>query len=381
LGGLVGQALAPVLGPWILGVPQADFYFSITMVTFMCSFPIEIGLALMRAQNRPSYYAAASLFRLFSGVVLNVITIVVLRMGVLGMLISALITSLLLVLYMTWYVLKGVSFRVDLHTARKLVRYSLPLLISGFAIFLINSADRLVLRHFVSLDEVGLYALAYRLGMLVSYVYTPIELYWSSQMFLALKHSDGHTGYARAATYVMLILTVVTLGLSIFARPALAIAVPTFQASAKYVPWVALACLIRAVAAFCRSAIYVEGKTRLEARVTVISAMACVAGYALLIPRFGSWGAIAATFIGVGSLLVLGQWFAQSLRSINFEYRRIAQIAICATVVVLLNSAAAANTVATQFAVGIVLLMAFPGLLAFSGFFNEEERRRISAGL
>jgi O-antigen/teichoic acid export membrane protein len=217
--------------------------------------------------------------------------------------------------------------------------------------------------------------------MLVSYVYTPIELYWYSQMFVALQKPEGQSGYARAATYVMLIGTVVTLCLSLFARPAFEIAVPTFQASAKYVPWVALACLIRAIAAFCRSAIYVEGKTRIEARVTVTSALVCLAGYALLIPRFGSWGAIAATLIGVGSLLVLGQWFAQRLRPVPFEYRRLAQIAICAIVVVLLNYAASANSLPAQFAIGAALLMAFPGLLAFSGFFNNEERRKISAGL
>jgi O-antigen/teichoic acid export membrane protein len=77
-----------------------------------------------------------------------------------------------------------------------------------------------------------------------------------------------------------------------------------------------------------------EGRPGLEARVNTVGSLVCLAGYALLIPKFRLWGAIIATLIGFGVILVYGFWEAQRVRRFRFEYGRLLRIALFAVITV-----------------------------------------------
>jgi O-antigen/teichoic acid export membrane protein len=315
-------------------------------------------------------------------VTLNIVMIVWLEMGVSGMLWSSVIGSVLISLLMAVYVLRGRSFTVDIYVNRALVRYSLPLLVSGMCIFAINSGDRLFLRWWVPLEQVGLYTLAYKLGMLVMYAFTPVELYWQSQMFEIMRRPEGHRRYAQWVTYVILLLTVVAVGVSVFARPMLGIAVgPAFRDAAKYVPWIAFACLIRGGAILARSSFLVEGKPQFEAAVTGVAAVATLVAYAVLIPRFGTWGAVAATFVGFITLLVAGRYYAQKLRPYALEYRRLSLIGIAAAISLTLSMAYRPHALWQQFGWATLAFSVFPAIVLCSGFLSREEREPLAGVL
>jgi O-antigen/teichoic acid export membrane protein len=53
-----------------------------------------------------------------------------------------------------------------------------------------------------------------------------------------------------------------------------------------------------------------------------------VGAYALLIPRFRIWGALAATLVGFGVILVYGLWEVQRLRTFRFEYQRLFRVMV-----------------------------------------------------
>ena len=267
-----------------------------------------------------------------------------------------------------------------LSVGRKLLNYSLPLLFSGACGFVINSVDRFYLRWYVPLSEVGLYTLAYRLGMPVSMAYSPVELYWAAQMHQILNHPEGAKQFPRLLTYVVLYLSVIALGITVFVEPVATLAIgPDFRGALKYVPWIALAGLIQPTAFMARSAIFVEGKTRLEVRIMAIGAALCLIGYAILIPRYGSWGGVAGTLIGFVTLFILGQWYAQRLRRYRFEYGRMVRIVISMVVIAQLCRWVSLDAGIWQIAWAIAAMAAFPLLLVVTGFLEPDERERILA--
>ena len=378
LGAAIGWIISPFLGPLLIGTPEASYYLKFAFAAFACGFPIDIGFSLMRIRNQATQFTIASLVRLGLGAGFNIVAVVFLGMGLLGILMSVLASSLIMAAYMAFFVLRGVQFRLSLTVGRKLLGYSLPLLFSDLCGFVINSSDRIFLRWYVPLSEVGLYTLAYRLGMLVTMAYSPVELYWGAQMHVILPRPESAKDFPRLLTYVTLYLAIVALALTLFVEPVANLAIGRdFRGALKYVPWIALASLIRQTAIMARSAIFVEGKTNLEVKITAVGALLCIISYAVLIPRYGSWGCVAGTLAGYLALLIVGQWYAQRLRSFRFEYGRLAKIVACMVLVALLCRWISLDAGIWQIAWAVAAMAAFPLLLLLTGFLEPDERESV----
>ena len=57
---------------------------------------------------------------------------------------------------------------------------------------------------------------------------------------------------------------------------------------------------------------------------------ACLLAYALLIPRYGLWGAVAATILGFTVMASFAFWLSQRVRPFRYEYARWAKLVGCA---------------------------------------------------
>lgn len=100
--------------------------------------------------------------------------------------------------------------------------------------------------------------------------------------------------------------------------------------------------------------------------------LVCLAGYALLIPKFGVWGAVWSTLLGFTWMLIFGFWHAQRVERFAFEYRRMAIIAVCAAAAAILCFVPASNNWA-ELLVGALVISAFPVILFFMPFLDFEE--------
>ena len=73
-----------------------------------------------------------------------------------------------------------------------------------------------------------------------------------------------------------------------------------------------------------------DRRPMLMAQVTWTGAGACLLAYALLIPRFELWGAVAATLIGFALMAAFALWRSQRFRPFPYEYSRWVKITACA---------------------------------------------------
>jgi O-antigen/teichoic acid export membrane protein len=263
----------------------------------------------------------------------------------------------------------------------EMVRYAWPLGISGLGELALHFADRLFLRPNVSLSLLGIYGLAYKIGMLVSYMSGPFFTYWEAQMVGIVQAPGGERLYARTATYLFLGLGYFALLATVFAHPALAIAAaPDYRPAAAYIPWIALAYVIRGMGSFFLDTFLLDRRSADVARITWIAAGACLAGYALLIPRFKAWGAIAATLLGFSIIFVVGLWKSQRARPFPYEYGRWIRIVLTGAIVVAGYEWLRPDTFWPQVAAGAGAAVLFPALLVLSGFLNSEERQTVKNG-
>src|SRR5262249_25567629 len=172
--------------------------------------------------------------------------------------------------------LPGVDFRI----IWKLTRYSAPLGIAGLGFIMIHYGDRFFLKQYVTLPEIGVYALAYKLGMIVSYVDMPFNTYWSSQRFIFMREKGSESLLARVCPYQTLVAAIAFVAISSASTPLVHLfADSRYAGAAQYVPWIAAAYVLRTFAAQFRTVFLVGGRPDLEATVVVVGAAVCFAGY------------------------------------------------------------------------------------------------------
>ncbi len=82
---------------------------------------------------------------------------------------SELIT-LMIMIKVSFNAIREFSFCVDITAFKEYLAFGFPVLIGLFAGWLLNQSDRFIILHFFSLREVGIYTLAYSIGIIVNMI-------------------------------------------------------------------------------------------------------------------------------------------------------------------------------------------------------------------
>jgi O-antigen/teichoic acid export membrane protein len=376
LGALAGFLCSEPLGKLVFGTTAYTFYFHLLFANFVMVLPLEVGLAYLRAVNRSVLFTVCMSVRLLVAMFFNVLFLAFWRMGIAAMLWSTLVASAAMVIGVSVILLSSAQLSFSFALCRRMAAYAFPVGVGGVAMLIIHYGDRFFLQRSATLADVGIYSLAYKLGMLVSYVQLPFMTYWTSQMYRIVRGVDGEAINARVCTYLMLVLTSVAVVITVFSRPALYVLTPrapAFREAALFIPLIAAAYVIRGLGDQFRNVFFLENRTVNDAHTSILGCLLCLAGYGALIPPFKMWGAAAATLLAFIGMTAYSYWKTQRIKRYRYEVKRLVKIgasalASCAVALVGMPSA-----VAGQFALATGSLFLFVSLLALSGFLQPEE--------
>ena len=381
--GILSASIGWLISSWIsqavFQTPIYGRYFHIVFTTMAFIVPQEIGLAYLRVREKSLSVVYFQLARLGLTIPLNLLLLMRYSMGIRSILLSSLASTILVACCMTVVVFRSRRPILDTGLFYQLLRYAAPVGLSGLGMLVLNFGDRFFLQRNVELGEIGIYSLAYRLGMLVSYVQLPFSMYWSSQMFRVVSGPGGARAYVRLCTYFLLALSCAALAVSVFSRPLVDIlAAPPFHRAAVFVPAIAAVYVIRGLSDYFRSILFIERSPASNAMVTLTGVAVCLIGYSTLIPPFKLWGAIAATAIGFMTMLVGALLVGQKVRRFDFEFRRIGLAAVtavgCWGAVAMIDS----RQTWTSLAVGAAAMVSWLGTLFLMRFFTSQELAAIA---
>jgi O-antigen/teichoic acid export membrane protein len=335
----------------------------------------EIGLSWLRATDSPVAYAVISIARLLVNAGFCVIFLAVYGMGPAGVLwataLGAFFPSFALAIWLIW---KN-GLLLDWKLLWQQFQYAAPLCLSGLGLTFIHYGDRFFLERAVSLTELGLYSLAYKIGMLVSFVMTPFNLYWNAQMFHVVRGEEGDRIFTRLFTYLALVLSLTGMGVSLMAPLALHfLATPAFMDAALLVPVVALAYVIRGLGDQLRSIFSLYKRTGQTSIVTGFGVVVCMIFYSWWIPKWGVSGALAATVAAFATMFTAAFVLSRRVKRFDFEWRRLAILGGANVAVVTLDLFFAPTALWPRSAFGALLMMVWCGLLLAAGFFSPGEK-------
>lgn len=274
----------------------------IVLLTFWVNTTAEIGFVHLQAQQRSVLYAVLSVAKLVVSLSLNVYFLVVLRMGVEGVLISGLISGGLFAVIMTRRILGsgGADFSMPALTA--MLRYGLPLVPASLATYVLHFSDRFFLERLASLDDVGIYSLGYKFGMVFTALMTgPFISIWVPKRYEIAKNQDARDIYRRTYTYFNLFICFGALGLSAFSRELVeCVADPAYQAGWQVIPLVAFAYVFDSWIYHFNTGFHLGKKTTAIAWLNIAAAGVNLVLNYFLIRQWGGLGAALATLATFG---------------------------------------------------------------------------------
>lgn len=262
--------------------------------------PLEdTGMMYLRIHERSRLFLSVSITKLLLQLALNLLLVVYLEKGVVGAILSGVISTLLIGGALTAYVAAHEAPAFDAEMMRKMLRFSWPLWIAGFGGLYVGSSGGMYLRIFGSLPDVGRLELALKFATAVSMlIWSPFAQQWTPMSYRIYREGNRSKQFQVAFVGISAAMFVGGLGISVFAKPVIGLmATKSFYGAASAVPILTLGFILNDLRSFFNFGFLVTDHTKVSGLCQYVMAAVITIGYVILVPRYGLMGAAVAQCI------------------------------------------------------------------------------------
>ena len=307
---------------------------AIVCVDAICALP----LAKLRAEEKAKRFSVIQLSSIGVNITLNLIFLLSFfdqnnpEQGVFYIFIANLFASLVkpLFLFKSFGMLKG----IDWVLLKRMVLYSFPLAIAGFAGIINETLDRILLKQMLydssspsSLEyaeaQVGIYSASYKLAMLVTILLQAYRYAAEPFFFSQMKNENRNKIYSQIMNvfiaFVCSVFLLVTLNIDLFKY---FIQNEIYWARLKVVPILLLANIFLAI--YYNQSIWykLSGKTKYGAYIALIGAFLTIIINVLYIPIYGYMACAWATLIVYFVQMVISYFLGQRHHPIPYNVKK-----------------------------------------------------------
>jgi O-antigen/teichoic acid export membrane protein len=376
-----GAALIPAATRALFGPGISSVYlflsFTLSVMAYVATVPYTLMRARNQAQRLVTYDTAGTVVIL----VLNVYFVVVLKLGLLGVLLSPLLVGTLKTIVLFFWTRHDIAISVDSKRLRQLLVFGGPLVLSNLTMFALNFSDRFFLREFRSLEVVGIYAVGYKFGYMLNFlVIQPFNMMWQTRMFVIHKQADHQRIFRHMFVLYSLLLIGSGLGLALFGATVVPMLVDhRYVGAASIIPIVTLAYIFLGMGYFLQVGMFLASRTML---IGAVSAMAAVANLVLnyiLIRSFGMTGAAWATLLGFLVLAIGSYVFSERVCPLALGLGRVVKALLLATAVYLASQLPVVSGWWAVLLWKTILFGAFGALVWATGVLSADEVATVSS--
>lgn len=327
---------APSLSHLVFDTGTHATLIRLAAVSFAAQSMILVPLAYARVLERSGLVVGAMIVKLLLAVGLNIVFVVWLRFGLLGVFLSNLASNAILALWLGTWTVRQVGLTIQPGLARSLARYGVPLVGVQAATFTMTFSDRYFLQASGSESVVGLYNLAYQFGFLLLMLgFVPIEMIWGPRRFHVARSANPGPVLATAFRLINVSVFTIGVGIALFVGDMLRLmSTPPFHPAANVVPIILIAYVFHGWAMMHDIGVLLTERTEYLTIANWVAAFVALAGFAVLIPRYQATGAGLAAILAFGTRWALTYVFSQRLWPVRYDWTPVFTLAGAATLIV-----------------------------------------------
>lgn len=367
------------IGSFLLQNPEMGWLLKISLVSTFFVIFMNLGLAVLRAQERSRKYVIVFLLRFAVAMGLNLYFVIGLKLDVQGVLWANLISYAIVLLSLLPDIIKSSTFRFSKPLFKKLWLFGIPIIPASIAMWIMDISDRYMLEFFRDPGEVGIYSLGYKFGFLISIaIVAPFQLAWPTVYFSIAKQENAKQVYAKVLTYFCVVGLTCALAISLLAPEILSwFAGPDFFDAYKIVPFVAFAYVLYGIHFILVPGLHIREKTKLYPLMVGLPAIANILMNIWAIPRYGMYGAAVTTVLSFLLVVILTQVVTRRYYVVKYENWKIFTVFACAIALFAVGYYATFSSMWWNAALDIALVFAFIGVLFNTKVVSKNEIRSL----
>ena len=312
---------------------------SIALGTLMFELIRQIGLAYFRAKDYSTKYVVVSLLQFLIQVCTNIYTVAVLGLGVEGVLIGNFVAVFMGTCYVMYVTVTECGLRFSTSIFNTIVKYAYPFVFSSILSSITGNADRFIIRYFMSLEAVGIYALAMKFAQLLKLLLIDsFQLGFGSYRFSIMKNENAKEILTQFGTYYIAIVTFFAVGICLFSGEVIRlISENAYWNAINIVPLLVFATVFGSTDYILQTGILYQKSTGRLVYIGLTKAITVLSLDILLIPVLGVYGAslalIGSAFAVVATTFVV----SQKLYPIDWHFKKAVVLLLWGCGVVLLS--------------------------------------------
>lgn len=359
---------------------------SIETMALACLVPffdslLVIPYAQLRMERKAFRFASTRFITVLIAVLLNLLFVAYLKYGTYGIFLAQLISSIVGLLILLPNIIKNIKFKFDKDLFHSMLRFGLPTIPASLSAIALQVADKPIMRALAGAEQLGLYAVNYKLGIIMMLLVSVFEYAWKPFYLSNYKDKDSNELFARILTYFTIISAILFLTISLFLNYIVQIPFiggklinPAYWQGLSIVPIILAGYYFNGVFNNFAAGIHIAKKTEYLPIAVGIAGIANIALNFILIPIFGIWGAAWATFFAYLLSAAIIYYFSNKYYPIKYEFKRLGIIIISVIVIYSINL-----LIIEEFSgfyiilIKIALILSFFLLLIIFKFFDSKE--------
>lgn len=354
--------LEPIAG-W-LEYGEHPWYIGMMMIVVAMDAIQSIPFAYLRYKKRPIKFAALKLLFIFLNIALNLFYYVVLKGNDVGyaFLFNLVCTSVVMLCMIPE--LRGFTYVLDRELLKRMLRYSLPLVILGVAGILNQVADKIIF-PFVYPDEaeatvqLGIYGAASKIAMIMAMFTQAFRFAYEPFVFGKSKEKDSREMYAQAMKFFIIFTLLAFLAVMFYLDILRHIIGRDYWDGLRVVPIVMAAEIFMGIYFNLSFWYKLIDETRWGAYFSLTGCTILILMNIFLIPKYGYIACAWAGFTGYGVAMLLSYFVGQKKYPIQYDLKAIGMYVLLAAVLYLAAEYVPIDNIYLRMAYHTVLLILF----------------------
>ncbi|MBE2227504.1 MAG: oligosaccharide flippase family protein [Ignavibacteria bacterium] len=317
----------------LIGVKDESIVIYSAFILFFDALAL-IPFAYLRLKNKAKVFASIKLVNIVVNVTLNLLLILVFKLGLEAVFISNLAASLVTLLLLAPNILKNISFSYHKQLFNELWKFSIPYLPAALASMVVQTLNIIILRFLVDVKTVGIYNANYKLGIFMMLIVSMFEYAWRPFFLNNAKDPNAKALFAKILTLFTGGASVVLIMLTFTIQDIIKIPLPYkgyiigpgYWSGVVIVPIVLFAYLFLGIYTNLIAGIYIEKKTKYLPLITGLGAVLNIASAFLLIPLWGITGAAISTLVSYVAMAVYIYTVSQKFYPVKYEVSKLLMI-------------------------------------------------------
>lgn len=294
---LLGLIFYKELTVLILDNGDLNNIYVIAIISIFGSGLIYFIINQLRWRIEPKKVAIVSIVSSITNIFFSIFFVLIIKYGVFGFFLGQIIGNLIGFGLGYYYSKSDFGLIFDRSKLQILLDFSYPLVFSGIGVYALRYVDRIFIKGFLNLSELGIYGIGYRFASMTTIIMSGFGTSIVPLIYKEFDKPETPVKLARIFRYYFFISLTFIIILSIYAKEYVRIlTTPEYYASAEVIPFLVIGLLLFSFYTFFPG-LFLVNKTKIVATLNITSGLINIGLNFLLIPIWGILGTSIALMI------------------------------------------------------------------------------------